>query len=727
MALDERYIVASDIEQYYVDKDSGLPLAGGTLEFFRDVSRSTPKPVYQLSGSPPNYTYTSMGAIITLSAVGTVQNAGADNEVIYYFPYDADGDLDLYYIVVRDSNGVEQFSREAWPNIAANMNPTGDEFPIANQIANPQFTDTFINEGFTTTYSVSAATNQVFSLGAEWNFLISGTGTVTVQRLAVSGNQNVVTSPPYVLDVTVSSGISSCKLRQRFRINSGLWASTDTNQIYLSGNVVARNEGAGTSGIQMFYQESSGGAPVLILDAAFDNSAYSQLSGVTAAPIPLSTNSDDGGDGFVDIYLSFLSSSHVRISSIQVVPTTDQAGAQFFNYDLNASNREEAYLGSYYIPRLNQRRAGSLLIGWDFINNPYQFGASGNLSTSAGYICDQTIALRGSSGAVAWSQDAITGGLKFLTSGSNDSFYIMQYMSPSMAVKTLGTFLSVNVNGYRTSVSNDITMRVYLFRAPTATAYPTLPTSIGTVATDGTFTLTAAGWTEVPRSGLDTAKATLPFITMNSDLNLNTLVDSGFTGWQITDNAQIVDTHKFAVVVTFAYVSTSTALTVNSVSLIPSAIPSRPFPKPRQAVIQECQFFYEKSYSINTPEGTLASAGARVLSTALGVSAGDAALAPKSFTIVYNTIKRVAPTTRVYSPTSATPDQIALEINLPGTGIVASALVPLNPNYTAVNPSEKSITYQASLPTIFCSSTVDASNEGYLTYQYAADARLGVV
>lgn len=727
MALDERYIVASDIEQYYVDKDSGLPLAAGTLEFFRDAPRSTPKPVYQLSGAPPNYTYTSMGAVITLSSVGTVQNAGADNEVIYYYPFDADGNLDLYYIVCRDSNGVEQFSREAWPNITASMNPTGDQFPITNQIANSQFINVFINEGYTTTYSVSAATNQIFSLGPEWNFMISGTGNVTVQRLPVSGNENIVTSPPYVLDITVSSGISSCKLRQRFRINSGLWASTDTNQIFLSGTVVARNEGAGTSGIQMFYEESSGGSPILIVDSSFDNSSFSQLTGVTAAPIPLSNNSDDDGNGFVDIYLSFLSSSHIRISSIQVVPTTDQAGAQFLNFDLNSSNRDEAFQGSYYIPRLNQRRAASLLIAWDFVNNPFQFGTSGNLSTSAGYICDQTIGLRGSSGNVAWSIDARTNGLKFLTAGSNDAFYLMQYMTPSQAKKTLGTFLSVNVNGYRTSVSSDVTMRVYLFRAPTATAIPTLPTSIGTVATDGTFTLTAAGWTEVPRSGLDTAKSVLPFLSVNSDINNSFLMDVGFTGWQITDNAQIGDTTRFAVVVTFAYVSTSTALTINSVSLIPNAIPSRPSPQSREQVIEECQFYYEKSYSISAPEATITPLGARVLSTALGVSAGSAALAPRSFNIPYNTIKRTNPTVRLYSPTSATVDQIALEINLPGTGIVSSSLVPIAANYVQANVSEKSITYHANLPTLFCTAVVDASNEGYLTYHYAADARLGVV
>ena len=53
MALDERFIPITSLNQYFVDKDSGLPLANGTLEFFRDTARITPKAVFQLTGAPP--------------------------------------------------------------------------------------------------------------------------------------------------------------------------------------------------------------------------------------------------------------------------------------------------------------------------------------------------------------------------------------------------------------------------------------------------------------------------------------------------------------------------------------------------------------------------------------------------------------------------------------------------------------------------------------------------
>ena len=57
MALDERYITDTTLEPLFVDKLTGLPLAGGLVYFWQDDQRNTPKPVYQLSGAPPT-TYT---------------------------------------------------------------------------------------------------------------------------------------------------------------------------------------------------------------------------------------------------------------------------------------------------------------------------------------------------------------------------------------------------------------------------------------------------------------------------------------------------------------------------------------------------------------------------------------------------------------------------------------------------------------------------------------------
>ena len=117
MALDSRFVVTADLQGYFVHKDTGLPLAGGTVTFYEDENRTTLKDVYELTGTPPNYTYTQLPNPLNLSSVGTYMDDSNNDVVPYYFPYDgtpteSTGTVQLYYAVVRDANGVEQLTRE---------------------------------------------------------------------------------------------------------------------------------------------------------------------------------------------------------------------------------------------------------------------------------------------------------------------------------------------------------------------------------------------------------------------------------------------------------------------------------------------------------------------------------------------------------------------------------------------------------------------------------------
>jgi hypothetical protein len=136
--LNSRYVIAPSLEEYFVDKTSGLPLAGGMVFFYSDIDRSTLKPIFKLSGSPPNYSYTELPNPSTLSAVGTFQDELGNNVLPYYYPYDADGNIELYYIAVFSSTGVPQFTREAFPNISAGGGSGGQSGQL-NFIPNGQF------------------------------------------------------------------------------------------------------------------------------------------------------------------------------------------------------------------------------------------------------------------------------------------------------------------------------------------------------------------------------------------------------------------------------------------------------------------------------------------------------------------------------------------------------------------------------------------------------------
>lgn len=166
MAINPLYVIAPSLEMYFVDKDTGAPLAGGQVFFYSDVNRTTPKPVYEITG-PPDYTYTALPNPVTLSAVGTFQDASGANVLPYYFPYTSGGAVELYYIQVYDSNGVFQFDRQAWPNIAASsVNPATTNY--LNLIPNGQFL-IHNNNLPTLTGQIAAATTAIAPGG--WYFI----------------------------------------------------------------------------------------------------------------------------------------------------------------------------------------------------------------------------------------------------------------------------------------------------------------------------------------------------------------------------------------------------------------------------------------------------------------------------------------------------------------------------------------------------------------------------
>lgn len=138
MALDLRYIPLFYLWDVFTDKDTGDFLRNGYLKFWRDVSRTTGKEVFQITGSPPNYSYISYGFLDTDGGWRVdLNDQGALDSIIYAFPYDVDGNIDLYYVECFSAEDVPQFTREGIPNTGAII-PNGEEVTV-NFVPNPQF------------------------------------------------------------------------------------------------------------------------------------------------------------------------------------------------------------------------------------------------------------------------------------------------------------------------------------------------------------------------------------------------------------------------------------------------------------------------------------------------------------------------------------------------------------------------------------------------------------
>ena len=171
MALDLRYIPTKYFQEIFLDKDTGCPLSGGVVKFYRDNARTTPKEIFELTGTPPNYTYTPLGTSVTLSSSGTFQDTGGNDITVYLFPYDDSGNIDLYYATVESSGAVIQITREGFPNVAPAEDEEEDEL---NYVPNGQFLlhhDIVTDEGATPPIEAGEITQDVTDIAeGGWSF-----------------------------------------------------------------------------------------------------------------------------------------------------------------------------------------------------------------------------------------------------------------------------------------------------------------------------------------------------------------------------------------------------------------------------------------------------------------------------------------------------------------------------------------------------------------------------
>lgn len=145
MSLNSNYVLLPPLQNIFRDKDTGLPLRNGYLLFFKDNQRTVGKEVFQLTGSPPNYTYTTLGHLNTdgswqvdLDSIGSISN-GVNTCNLYWYPFDDSGNVELYFVQVYDSSGVLQYSLEAEPNTTSGGGGNDGNEVAVNFVPNGQF------------------------------------------------------------------------------------------------------------------------------------------------------------------------------------------------------------------------------------------------------------------------------------------------------------------------------------------------------------------------------------------------------------------------------------------------------------------------------------------------------------------------------------------------------------------------------------------------------------
>ena len=731
MSLDPRYIPLFHLQQDFLDKQTGLQLAGGVLYSFHDNNRNDPKALYELSGAPPNYTYTPLPNPVTLTNAGTFSDGAGNDITAYAFPYAADGSPDNYYIQVFAAPSVPPFppvgtpilTREAVPGVTADSGP-GDFGPssLVNQLVNPQFVDVLFDttRGLTVTY-INGTTDVEFAPG--WSIRIAATagGTVLIERVAVAGLSNFATNPPYYIKVTPSGAtITSLIIYQTLSNNPNIFAS----EFLSAGLAISPNSAA----INVYYAPQGTILLPALLTASPDSS-WMFRTNTNLNPLNAGANIATGDTGYVEIQFKLSNTGLSQFTSAQIVGMPENTDN--LPYTQQPTIKQKSELFYYYQPELAYKPIPSYLIGWDFPLNPAQSGDAVAVqavgANKSFYAWDQTIVFQSTNSGVSVSRET-NGGFK-LTTPQIGQVAVIQYLDQVEARKIISDKMAVNISASTTKVGG-LAGTVSLW----ATNIVNLPTVAAGTNNSIVLTLDANGkpatqnlaWTEIPRV-LGDARFTLQAASATNDNSL----DISFNGWEPASAATADTATYFAIVVGFAPCAVNDTITLNSVALCSGDIATRPAPKTLQETLRDCERYYEKSYSAGIAPGTGTVDGLiTVAQSSYNNKATNFFFQNCGFGITYRTEKRANATFTVYTA-SGVAGSVTCFVYDPGTPFQGTANAVLATYWTILTQSKNSVSYtiigSLNAPVGGGGFASASMGSGWMVFHYVAEARLGIV
>lgn len=729
MALDSRYIPFYNIAQFIWDKESALPLTAGKVRFWVDTQRATPKEVFRLSGISPDYTYTSLDAELTLGPTGAFVDDSNMPIVIYAFPYDVDGNIQRYYIEVFSEDDVPQFVVEAAPYVFTTELPPDSVLSGDNELNNSQFVEVSFNSTAPHTYTFTGAVNEEVQVAPNWILEVSGSGTVTVERIVLT-EVNTPTNPPYVLDID-SAGISILTLTQRLTNSPRLIAGG-----YVSGYFIAASQDSLQHALQMEYNPSGGTLDDnVIIDATITgDGSYNVLQG--NLQITGTINPDPATTGYVDIDIIMPVGAHIRLSSFQLVQVNT---AIDIAYGQLSTPKQINTLYQVYKPSYQQSK-NSLTPWWYFPHNPVQFGGSdASVASRCSYIFDQTILYQTAANQVGFAiGPSEYNGVLAVTAVANATdarFALITYIAPQSVQGSWGYFLSSMVSAYiNTSHASQLTikMRILYRDGYPPTISNTEPIASWTLGQDPSF---AAGWTDIT-----------PLNDPAYTLTAGTELPSGDAAYPLYpfDQFQLPEIgasseNMIAVIFYVMEPLNSTAATedviaIRSISTVQNQFAQDWVPVGEDEVRSACSYYFYSSYPTGISIGTATLSNQLVYGSYTinqpGTPVGDTTVTAEgqSFTIVYPKQNRDPVDLQVYSPTTGgNGDMDVFFYSLDGTPSTALSTVPFT--FTSANAGSQ--TYATYYPIehvgvhVFAGHTSTYASS-YWAFHFFVDSRLGV-
>ena len=653
--LDDRLITSSDLQQYFVNKANGEANAGGSIRFWVDTDRTTPKPVYELVQdlNTFNYSYEPLPNPLTLSGVGTVVDSSNNDIPIYWFPYDGTpsasfDNLELYYVEVFDSKGQLQFTREAWPYPlveGGNTGPTISSLGIVNQLTNPQFTKVLFQEATTLTIALVGNSTTEVEIAPGWTLraVHSASGNITVTQTAVAGTEHLPYNPPFVLTIGGNSDVTDLSIYQQLNNNPD-WAAPSTSGSengFLSGSILL---GPGT-GVNMQYVPSAGNAAQPIINETNNTTEYEQFN--ATIQLTAANNPQTGVNGYDRIVIRLSNpTGESIIGNVQVLPLTSEVEGILF--EQTPANRQLDQMFNYYKAGLDAKAIPSYLIGWDFPLNPAQVLGDSVAAQAVGanksyYAWDQTILFQTVNSGITTTRGS--DGSLVLTAAATTQVAVVQYLEAPMAKEILANYLSSNLRAF-TDNTGGISCNITLWYTTDAqlpnVASGTNNSLVSALdATTGFPTCGNGTWTQVGRSNLGNATFTLA--------NGTTYTDYPFANWKDTGTGSTTATY-FAIVISFGSLTISNKITIQSISLVPGKIATIPAPKSITQSLLDCERYYWDTfpYGVVPSNAPAVNVGGSIgyICQVTGTTAGY------GVPVEYPTLMRAVPVPAFYNPSA---------------------------------------------------------------------------
>lgn len=727
------YYACFPLQEYFVNKDTGFPLAGGYVEFFSDPAFTVPKDVFQQSlVGGTTYDYINLGSTLVLSSVGTFMDDNGDDIIPFLYPFDSNGQVQLYFIRVWSGDpsvqgSVLQFTRQGWPpNFAQGTNPTDVFESSQNVFSNPEFAIVnFVPNPATSKYTIAVSGAGSFEVAPGWTLSYAGTGNLSVKQIEIV--TEYVSVPSYALQVESDAGVVSIKLTQRLYQSPRTFYGN-----FLSTSILAACLNTSSVAVTIDYIPNSGTSYQILSGVTTDNNEFELISGVNEASVYIDNvaNTNPPSTGYIDLIINVPSGRIMQFTSLLAV-TVQNASSLVTNIPSSNAQQTNA-LFWYYKPELEYKPIPSYTLGWNWPLNPCQelgttVAAASNTPGFSRYVADETIVFQNVDSSIACGFGNPGMGI---TPAIDSSFAIIKYFSGAEVADILSTPLSVQLKaGGALASPSDVIANVsiwYSFDANLPNLNSPNYYSLVSAVNDTTGVATVGGggnhgtWYQVPRSGLGAAIANLK----TSDVPVY-----NFNGWVYNDATPATSVTYCAIVISVSKLAATVGCTFEYCTLNSGYIPTRPQADSFGENLQALQQYYEKSYNISTLAGTATFDGAYAwpLSVSYTSPFGVTANAIKTgFSLPYKATKRTAATPVVYS-TGGTQDALT-GILTRGANENISTTYNVSSNYT-IHPGSSTTTYQVNSANNNAVTTGawDQNSSATAYIQWVVNARLGIV